>query len=179
MYKHIHVRERNFGRPFTIWQSRTSSNKGPLEGSRQTRRRSKPAKRNRSRFNRCSTGASARACAASYAGEITDPQFEDLKFSNTISIDARQALETPSACSLKKLFDPRFGSRCRRLLPKVFIPKIFNRTFLLILKGSRRDPGLVWEEVLASVRFSSRSINKTALNVIEAFLFLLSAYNRW
>jgi len=31
----MYVREQNFGRPFTIWQSRTGSNKGPLEGSRQ------------------------------------------------------------------------------------------------------------------------------------------------
>ena len=65
------VRERNFGRTSTIWQSRTSSNKGPLEGSRQARRRLKPTKRNLSRFNRCSTGAFARACALSFVGEIS------------------------------------------------------------------------------------------------------------
>jgi len=28
----MYVRERNFGRPFTIWQIRTSSNKGSLKG---------------------------------------------------------------------------------------------------------------------------------------------------
>jgi len=68
-----------------------------------------------------------------------DPQFGNLKFSNTFSINARQALETSSTCARTKLSDPRFGSRCRRLLLKVFILKIFNRTFLLILIGSRRD----------------------------------------
>jgi hypothetical protein len=107
------------------------------------------------------------------------PRFGNLKLTNTFSIDARQALKTSSTCARTKLSDPRFGLHCRRLLPKVFILKIFNRTFLLILIGSRRDPGLVSEEVLASVRFSSRSINKSALNVIKAFVyFLLSAYNR-
>jgi len=100
------------------------------------------------------------------------PQFGHLKLTHTILIDARQALETLSACARTKLSDPRFSSRCRRLLPKVFIPKIFNRTFLLILRGSIRDPGLVSEEVLASVRFSSRFINKSALNVIKASSFI-------
>jgi len=38
-----------------------------------------------------------------------DPQFGDLKFSNTISIDVRQALETPSACSRTKFPDPHFS----------------------------------------------------------------------
>ena len=66
-------------------------------------------------------------------------RFGNLTLSNTFSIDARQALETPSTCVRTKLSDPRFGSRCRGLLPKVFIQKIFNRTFLLILYGSRRD----------------------------------------
>jgi len=75
----IHVRERNFGRPSTIWQSRTSSIKGPLDGSRQARRRSKPVKRNLSRFNRCSTGAFAHACAPSYAGEISGPAIQRLE----------------------------------------------------------------------------------------------------
>jgi len=103
-----------------------------------------------------------------------DSQFGDLKFSNTISIDARQVIETTSACSRTKLPDPRFSSCCRRLLPKVFILKIFNRTFLLILVGSRRDPGLVSEEVLALVRFSSRRINKTALNVLKPFISTIS-----
>ncbi len=108
------------------------------------------------------------------------PQFGDLKLTHTILIDALQTLETLSTYARTKLSNPRFGSRCRSLLPKVFIRKIFNRTFLLILKGSRRDPGLVSEEVLASVWFSSRSINKSALNVIKASSFiLLSAYNRW
>jgi len=67
------------------------------------------------------------------------PRFRNLKRSSTFSIDARQALETPSTCARTKLSDPRFGSRCRGLLPKVFILKIGNRTFLLILYGSRRD----------------------------------------
>jgi len=75
----INVRKRNFGRPSTIWQSRTSSIKGPLEGSRQARRRSKPAKRNLSRFNRCSTGAIARACAPSYAGETSGSAIRELE----------------------------------------------------------------------------------------------------
>jgi len=67
------------------------------------------------------------------------PQFGNLKLSNTFFIDAQQALETLSTCMRTKLSDPLFGSRCRGLLPKVFILKIFNRTFLLILIGSRRD----------------------------------------
>jgi len=66
-------------------------------------------------------------------------RFGNLKLSNAFSIDAQQALETSSTCVRTKLSDPRFGLRCRGLLPKVFIPKIFNRIFLLILKGSRRD----------------------------------------
>jgi hypothetical protein len=118
----------------------------------------------RSRTSLGSIGA-ARAHLRAHAHQATQarspaPQFGDLKFSNTFSIDAPQALETTSACARTKLSNPRFGSRCRRLLPKVFIPKIFNQTFLFIPKGSRRDPDLASEEVLASVRFSSRSINK-------------------
>ncbi len=64
------------------------------------------------------------------------PRFGNLKLSNTFLIDVPQALETSSACAPTKFSDPCFGSRCRGLLPKVFISKIFNRTFLLILKGS-------------------------------------------
>jgi len=151
----INVRERNFGRPSTIWQSHTSSIKGPLEGFRQACRRSKLTKRNLSRFNRCSTGAIARL-AASARSPV--PRYQNLKHSNTFLIDAPQALETSSTCARTKFSDQCFGLRCRGLLPKVFISKIFNRTFLLILKGSRRD--LASEEVLASVRFSSTpSIN--------------------
>ncbi len=67
------------------------------------------------------------------------PRFGNLKLSNTFSIDARQALESSSTCARTKLSDPRFRSRCRGLLPKVFILKIFNWTFLLILNVSRRD----------------------------------------
>ena len=63
----------------------------------------------------------------------------NLIHSNTFSIDAPQALEPSSTCAHTKFSDPCFSLRCRGLPPKVFIMKIFNRTFLLILKGSRRD----------------------------------------
>jgi hypothetical protein len=136
---YIKVRERNFGRPSTIWQSRTSSNKGPLEGSRQARRRLKPTKRNLSRFNRCSTGAFARTCAPSYVGEISGPAVQKLEtLKHIFDRRATGAWNFEHLCE-HKLSDPRFGSRCRGLLPKVFILKMINRTFLLILKGSRRD----------------------------------------
>jgi hypothetical protein len=100
--------------------------------------------RNRQSGTSLGSIGAARAHLRTHAHQATParppaPQFGNLKFSNTFLIDARQALETLSTCTRTKLSDPRFGSRCRGLLPKVFIPKIFNRTFLLILKGSRRD----------------------------------------
>ena len=67
------------------------------------------------------------------------PRDRNLKHSKTFLIDAPQALESPSTCARTKFSDPCFGLCCRGLPPKVFITKIFNRTFLLILKGSRRD----------------------------------------
>jgi len=73
----------------------------------------------------------------------------NLKHSNTFLIDAPQALEPSSACAHTKFPKPCFGSDCRGLKPpKVFIMKIFNRTFLLILKGSRRD--LIFQSNLPS-----------------------------
>jgi hypothetical protein len=86
----------------------------------------------------------ARAHLRAHAHQATlarspTPRFGNLKLSNTFPIDARQALETSRTCARTKLSDPRFGSHCRGLLPKVFILKIFNWTFLLILIGSRRD----------------------------------------
>ncbi len=48
---------------------------------------------------------------------------------------------------------PGLGLAYKSLPLKISFLEIFNRIFLLILIGSRRDPGLASEEVLASIRF--------------------------
>ena len=113
------------------------------QGSRQACRGSKPALRNltehQHRFNRCTTGASAHACSQSNTGENSSSvkrKLETLKhFSDRHTTGARTFARM---CALYSS-EPSFGSRYRCLPPKVFSVKIFNRTFLLILKGSRRD----------------------------------------
>jgi hypothetical protein len=130
------------------------------QGSCQVHRDSQPAKRNltkhQHRFNRCSTGPSARAWAQSNAGKNSGSvrrKLDTLKHTSDRHTTGARTFARMCALYSVKL---SFGSGYRCLPPKVFSEKIFKRTFLLILLGSRRDPDQVSEEVLASVWFSSR-----------------------
>jgi hypothetical protein len=106
-------------------------------GSHQARQNSGPAKQNqyehKHMFNRCSTGA-------------------NLKHSNSFPIDAPQAHNFVHLCEVYPFYHS-LGSPYKSLPLKISFLEIFNPIFLLILIGSRRDPGLASEEVLASIWF--------------------------
>jgi len=178
-YTMMNVREQNFGRPSTIWVSRTSSIKGPLEGSRQARRRSKPAKRNLSRFNRCSTGAIARACAPSLAGETSGSAIRKLETLKHISDRRATGTQTFEHMCTHKIIRPVFWLALQRFTSEGFHLEIFNWTFLLILKGSRRD--LILHQRRSWPLFDFH--HAPSINCFECrkslLIFYLSAYNRW
>ncbi len=100
-------------------------------------------------FNRCSTSAFAHAYAV--AGPLARALW-NLKHSNTFSKDAPQAQNFAHLCAVY----PSNHGLCwpyKSLPLKVSFLEIFNWIFLFILIGSRRDPGLASEKVLASNQF--------------------------
>ncbi len=110
------------------------------QGSRQACRGSEPAKRNLSerqhRFNRCSTGATS----ASMKPKLETQKHIFNRRTTGARTFARLCAVYPVNLSI--------GLPYKCLPLKVFSLKIFNRTFLLILIGTRRDPDQVSEEAL-------------------------------
>ncbi len=151
----MYVQEQNFGWPSTIWQCRTSSNKGSLRGP--VRHAGAPDQSSGTTLNK-NTGSIGAAQAHLHA-------HAHQRNAGQSSGSVKRKLET-----LRHFFNRRTtGARtCAHLCAVYPVNLSFNQTFLLILIRSRRDPDQASEEVLASVWFYA---NKHFMIICTAFSF--------
>jgi len=143
-----------------IWQSRTSSSKGSLRGPVRCAGVLNQPSRTSLNTNTISIDAAQAHLHAQaherYAGQNSGSvkrKLETLK--HIFNRHTTGAWTLTRLCAVYPI-NPSFGLPYKCLPLKVFSMKIFHRTFLLILIGSRRDPDQVSEEVLASVQFSCK-----------------------
>jgi len=141
-HSYIYVREQNFGWPSMIWQSHTSSNKGSIRHVRHARVLFQAS--GTSLITNTGSIGAARAHLRAHAhqrnaGQNSDSVKQKLETHKHILNRCTTGARTIAHRCVVYPVDRSFGLPYKSLPLEVFFLKIFNRTSLLILIGSRSD----------------------------------------